>query len=97
MLLYILKRLASTAIVMLTVAGIVFLLLHLSDGDPAVVIAGDSATSEQIDVIRRKMGLNDPLPVQFFQWLGQVLRADLGTSVFSNSFAKQFLCKRTLR
>jgi peptide/nickel transport system permease protein len=94
MLHYILKRLASTVIVMGTVAMIVFLLLHLSEGDPAVVIAGDNATSEQIEAIRRKMGLNDPLLAQFLRWFGQVLQADLGTSIFSNEPVLKLLGQR---
>jgi peptide/nickel transport system permease protein len=62
----------------------VFLLLHLSPGDPAAIIAGDNATPEQIDGIRRKLGLEDPLPVQFLRWSSQVVSGDLGVSIFSN-------------
>ncbi len=81
---YILQRLISTVAVVATVGIFVFLLLHLSPGDPAAIIAGDNATSEQIDGIRRKLGLEDPLPVQFLRWAGQVLTGDLGVSIFSN-------------
>ena len=81
---YILRRLASTVLVMGIVAVFVFLLLHLSPGDPAAIIAGDNATTEQIDAIRRQLGLDDALPVQFFRWLLAVLHGDLGISIFSN-------------
>jgi peptide/nickel transport system permease protein len=81
---YILRRLASTVLVMGIVAVFVFLLLHLSPGDPAAIIAGDNATNEQIAAIRRQLGLDDALPVQFFRWLTAVLRGDLGISIFSN-------------
>src|SRR3954454_21425796 len=84
MLAYILRRLASTVLVMGIVAVFVFLLLHLSPGDPAAIIAGDNATNEQIAGIRRQLGLDEPLVVQFFRWLNAVLHGDLGISIFSN-------------
>ena len=84
MLSYIARRLASTVLVMGIVAVFVFLLLHLSPGDPAAIIAGDNASGEQIAGIRRQLGLDDPLPVQFFRWLTAVLQGDLGISIFSN-------------
>jgi peptide/nickel transport system permease protein len=65
MLAYIIRRLASTVLVMGIVAVFVFLLLHLSPGDPAAIIAGDNASGEQIAGIRKQLGLDDPLPVQF--------------------------------
>jgi peptide/nickel transport system permease protein len=81
---YIIQRLFSTLIVMAMVGVFVFLLLHLSPGDPAAIIAGDNATSEQIDGIRRKLGLDDPLPVQFLRWISHIAQGDLGISIFSN-------------
>jgi peptide/nickel transport system permease protein len=84
MLAYVVQRLISTMAVVATVGVFVFLLLHLSPGDPAAIIAGDNATSEQIDGIRTKLGLDDPLPVQFVRWAGHVLTGDLGVSIFSN-------------
>ena len=84
MLAYVIRRLFSTLIVMMIVGIFVFLLLHLSPGDPAAIIAGDNATPEQIDGIRRKLGLEDPLLVQFLRWAGHVVQGDLGISIFSN-------------
>ena len=69
MLAYIARRLASTVLVMGIVAVFVFLLLHLSPGDPAAIIAGDNASGEQIAGIRKQLGLDDALPVQFYRWL----------------------------
>ena len=66
------------------VALIVFLLLRLSPGDPAAVIAGDYATAEQIEKIRSQLGLDQPIFVQFVIWLGDLVRGDLGVSIFSN-------------
>jgi peptide/nickel transport system permease protein len=81
---YVIQRLLSTLIVMAMVGVFVFLLLHLSPGDPAAIIAGDNATSEQIDGIRQKLGLDDPLPVQFLRWVSHIAQGDLGISIFSN-------------
>jgi peptide/nickel transport system permease protein len=94
MLAYIARRLASTVLVMGIVAIFVFLLLHLSPGDPAAIIAGDNASGEQIAGIRRQLGLDDPLPVQFFRWLAAVLRGDLGISIFSNEPVLKLISQR---
>jgi peptide/nickel transport system permease protein len=94
MLAYIARRLASTVLVMGIVAVFVFLLLHLSPGDPAAIIAGDNASGEQIAGIRRQLGLDDPLPVQFFRWLVAVLQGDLGISIFSNEPVLKLISQR---
>jgi peptide/nickel transport system permease protein len=94
MLAYIIRRLASTVLVMGIVAVFVFLLLHLSPGDPAAIIAGDNATGDQIAAIRTKLGLDDPLPVQFFRWLFAVLQGDLGISIFSNEPVAKLISQR---
>ena len=94
MLAYILRRLASTVLVMGIVAVFVFLLLHLSPGDPAAIIAGDNATGEQIAAIRRQLGLDDALPVQFYRWLIAVLHGDLGISIFSNEPVAKLISQR---
>src|SRR3977135_2632394 len=84
MLTFILKRALATIPVMGVVALTVFLLLRLSPGDPAAVIAGDYATAEQIEKIRTQLGLNQPIVLQFINWLGDLVRGDLGVSIFSN-------------
>ncbi|MGH6815404.1 MAG: ABC transporter permease [Hyphomicrobiaceae bacterium] len=81
---FILRRLASTLLVMATVGIFIFLLLHLSPGDPAAIIAGDNATPDQIAAMRKRLGLDDPLPVQFLRWAAGVLQGDLGISIFSH-------------
>ena len=83
MLAYVVRRLLATIPIMALVAVFVFLLLHMSPGDPAVVIAGDFATSAQIEEIRTQLGLNDPLHVQFIKWTADLFRGDLGTSIYS--------------
>ena len=84
MLRYILRRVLATIPVMGVVAIFVFLMLRLSPGDPAAVIAGDYATSDDIALIREKLGLADPILVQFWRWILQILSGDLGISIFTN-------------
>ena len=81
---YIVRRLLATIPVMIVVAVCVFLLLHLAPGDPAAIIAGDNATAESIAQIRAKLGLDDPLIVQFGRWVWNLLQGDFGISIFSN-------------
>jgi len=81
---YIIRRILAVIPVLLIVAIFVFLLLRLTPGDPAAIIAGDQATPAQLDRIREAMGLNDPILVQFARWVGQLARGDLGTSLISS-------------
>ena len=75
---YIARRLLLTIPVLLAMSIIVFLMIRLVPGDPALVILGRSATPESIRVLREQMRLNDPIWVQYAQWLGNLLRGDLG-------------------
>jgi len=79
---FIARRLLSTIPVLVIVAVLVFLLLRLTPGDPAAILAGDAASTEQIEGIRETLGLDRPLPVQFGIWVGQLLRGDLGESYY---------------
>lgn len=83
MLTYIARRLLATIPVMGMVAVIVFAILRLTPGDPAAIIAGDAATTEQLERIRHHMGLDKPIYIQFVMWLGQLLSGDLGVSLIS--------------
>jgi peptide/nickel transport system permease protein len=82
---YIIRRILAAVPVMAVVALFVFLLLRLTPGDPAAIIAGDMATPEQLDRIRTSLGLNEPIPVQFVTWIGQLLTGNLGTSLISQT------------
>src|SRR5215475_11839624 len=84
MLLYLLRRVLAAIPVMGVVALFVFLLLRLTPGDPAAVLAGDNATPAQLERIRTSLGLNEPLYVQFFTWINKLLHGDLGVSLISN-------------
>ncbi|MGH7415342.1 MAG: ABC transporter permease [Candidatus Rokuibacteriota bacterium] len=79
----ILRRLVATIPVMGVVAIAVFALLHMTPGDPAVIIAGDYATTDDIARIRTRLGLDQPFHVQVGLWLSRIVRGDLGTSIFS--------------
>jgi len=80
---YTIRRLLMAVPVMGIVALIVFGLLYLTPGDPAMVLAGDQATPEQIEKIRASLGLDQPPHVRFVAWLWQMANGDLGTSIFS--------------
>src|SRR5580692_7070810 len=69
---------------MAVVALFVFALLHLSPGDPAAIIAGDTASADDIARIRQKLGLDQPLYIQFATWVWALLHGDLGISIFTN-------------
>jgi peptide/nickel transport system permease protein len=94
MIAYVIRRLFSTLIVMAVVAFIVFSLLYLTPGDPAAVIAGDIATSEDIQRIHERLGLDDPFLVQFGRWVGALAHGDLGTSIFTNLPVTQLIGQR---
>ncbi len=79
---FVARRLLATAPVLLIVAVLVFLMLRLTPGDPAAILAGDAASSEQIAAIRASLGLDRSIPVQFAIWAGQLLQGDLGQSYF---------------
>lgn len=94
MLSYLVQRLVSTILVMTLVGVFVFLLLHLSAGDPAAIIAGDYATPQQIVAIRQRLGLDDPLFVQFGRWGLRVIQGDLGVSIFSSTPVSTLILQR---
>ena len=91
---YTIKRALMTIPVILVVALFVFLLLRLSPGDPAAVIAGDYATAEDVERIREKLGLSEPIAVQFFTWVSALLQVDFGTSIFSSKPVTELILQR---
>ena len=79
---YVLRRLIALVPVALVVATVGFVLIHLAPGDPASIIAGPDASADDVRRIQRQLGLDEPLPVQLVHWYGQLLRGDLGRSIF---------------
>jgi peptide/nickel transport system permease protein len=78
---YIGKRLLWTLPTLLLVAVMVFFLVRMIPGDPALLILGDDASVEEIAGLRANLGLDQPVPIQFLYWLGDVVRGDLGNSI----------------
>src|ERR1700750_2488803 len=91
---YLFRRILAAVPVMGVVALFVFLLLRLTPGDPAAVLAGDNATPEQLERIRISLGLHEPLYIQFFTWIGKLLHGDLGVSLISNVPVLQMISQR---
>lgn len=85
MLTYVGRRLLAAIPTLWGVATAVFVMARLLPGDPARVIAGVVATPEQVDNLRRQLGLDQPLPVQYADYLGRLVRLDLGTSAHFGS------------
>ena len=81
---YILRRLVAMIPVIFIVSLIVFSLIHLTPGDPAQTMLGEEATPKEVAALRAKLGLDQPLPVQYVKWAGAVLHGDLGRSIRSN-------------
>ncbi|MEO7743451.1 MAG: ABC transporter permease [Usitatibacter sp.] len=94
MLAYVVRRLFATIVVMAVVAFVVFLLLYLTPGDPAAILAGDAATSDDIRRIREKLGLEEPFLVRFGNWGWALLHGDLGVSIFTNLPVTQLIGQR---
>jgi peptide/nickel transport system permease protein len=79
---------------MAVVAIVVFMLLRLTTGDPAAIIAGDNATSQDVAAIRERLGLDRPLVEQFVIWLGRLLRGDFGESFFFKKPVSELILER---
>ncbi|SNS81567.1 ABC transporter permease [Rhodococcoides kyotonense] len=88
------SRLLSTVAVLLGVSLIVFLLLQLVPGDPALTILGSGATQESVAAVRAELGLDSSLPVQYFDYMGGLLQGDLGRSLTVNKPVTEIMMPR---
>jgi peptide/nickel transport system permease protein len=79
---YTFKRLLTLIPTLLAASVLVFLFVHLIPGDPAAILLGDTATPEEVALLTTELGLDRPLAVQYFFWLGNVVQGDLGRSIF---------------
>lgn len=91
---YIIRRLLAIIPVAGVIAVFVFLMLHLAPGDPAAIIAGSTAMPEDVARIRAKLGLDEPIYIQFAKWMKQLLRGDLGDSIYSNMPVTTLIAQR---
>jgi ABC-type dipeptide/oligopeptide/nickel transport system permease component len=85
MLRYIIRRIILAIPILLAVFTLVFLVVRVIPGDPAVAALGDYASKEAVEALRERMGLNEPLYVQYFRFLGDLLRGDFGESLISGT------------
>ena len=80
MLAYVIRRLFQLVIVLIGVTIITFLIMFAIPGDPAQLVAGKNATPQKVEEIRKRLGLNRPLYVQYYKFVGRLVRGDLGDS-----------------
>ncbi len=81
---YLIKRILTLIPVLFVVSIVIFTLIHLTPGDPARVMLGAEASAADVEALQEAMGLNDPLPVQYVNWLIGIFHGDLGDSIFMN-------------
>ncbi|MCW3493847.1 ABC transporter permease [Microbacterium sp. SSM24] len=91
---YTLTRLALLLLGLLVASVLIFLSLRVLPGDVAQLIAGVNSTPAQIEAIRERLGLDQPLPVQYLDWIGGVLRGDLGSSLLTGSTVASELAEK---
>jgi len=91
---YVVRRVLATIPVMAVVALFVFSLLYIAPGDPAAIIAGDQATPADVERIRASLGLDRPYLVRFGAWVWDIMRGDLGTSIFTNLPVSTMIAQR---
>ncbi len=94
MLRYVLQRFIGMIIVMLLVVTIVFVIVRVTPGDPAAVMLGPEATAADIAALRAQFGLDQSIPVQYVYFIGNLLKGDLGQSIFLNQPVLQALAQR---
>ncbi len=90
---YLLKRLLQSVFVLLGITVVVFFVLHLS-GDPVQLMVPPSASQAEVEILREKMGFNDPIYVQYFRFLTSALHGDFGTSYYYGQPAMDIVLER---
>ena len=91
---FLLSKALGMLAVLAIVAVMVFVLTRAASGDPISVLLGDQANAEDVARVQKLYGLDKPLPVQFGYWLGQVVRGNLGDSIFLQRPVTQALRER---
>src|SRR3954454_23766189 len=91
---YVLRRLVSMIPVLFLVSVISFALLYILPGDPALAILGDNGDTTRYQALRAELGLDQPLYMQYLNWLGRTLRGDLGKSVRTGEQVSDVLIRR---
>jgi peptide/nickel transport system permease protein/oligopeptide transport system permease protein len=91
---YLFQRLLQTIFVVLISTVVVFSLLHFAPGDPIMSLHMPGMTQEDVAKLYQKYGLDQPLPVQYIIWLGEVLQGDLGKSILTNKPVNELILRR---
>jgi len=91
---YLARRILALVPVLAVVSIVIFMLIHLTPGDPAAAMLGDEASPEEIQALRESLGLNEPLIVQYWKWLTGVAHGDLGKSLFIKGSMAKILGER---
>jgi peptide/nickel transport system permease protein len=91
---YVLQRLLHTLIVLFGVALLTFALIHLTPGDPVLVMLGTDATPAELERLRHLLGLDQPLYVQFVQYLGRLVTGQMGDSIFQHQAVTKLIADR---
>ncbi len=91
---YLAWRSLQSAVLILMMTVIVFFLLHLTPGDPAMIMLGEHATPEQVDALRHSMGLDLPLPQQYIRFLAKAAHGDFGNSIIAQRPALEVVLER---
>jgi peptide/nickel transport system permease protein len=91
---FIVRRLFQTIVILFIVSILVFSLMHLLPGDPVSIMLGDNATQEEVEHLRQELGLDKPLPLQYANWIGDLLTGDLGQSISLNEDVNELMKQR---
>ena len=91
---YTIRRLLSSIPTLVIVAVMVFFLIRCVPGNPALTMLNDDATAEEIAAMEVKMGLDQPVPVQFAKWVGDAVRGDFGNSIYYDQPAMEVVMSR---
>ncbi len=79
---YVVKRVLSLFPVLIVVSVVIFFLIHMTHGDPARTMLGDQASEAEVETLRENLGFNEPIVVQYVDWIGDIFKGDLGKSIF---------------
>jgi peptide/nickel transport system permease protein len=96
---YILRRILMALVVLIIITIIVFFIMRLLPGDPLIIYMGQSAQlqampEEQIDALRHQFGLDKPLVIQYFLWIGGIFKGDFGQSIYYHEQVRTLLAER---
>lgn len=94
LLFFIIKRFLRLLLTILIISTIIFFVIRVIPGDPALVVAGIDASDEEIQAIRAKLGTDAPVGVQYVRWIRDLVKLDLGTSLTSNQKVKTLIKQR---